>query len=102
MMRLSEFEIENIKKIAREIWGEQVDVYLFGSRTDDSKRGGDIDLYIHLTKEPDAKELMLQKAEFLGNLELLLGEQKIDVIIKNKFNKHLPIIKFAQSTGIAL
>ena len=43
-MRLTQGEIDTIVRIAREIYGWGVEVFLFGSRTDDSKRGGDIDL----------------------------------------------------------
>ena len=45
-MRLNSKEIQSIVRIAKEIYGEDVSVYLFGSRTDDTKRGGDIDLFI--------------------------------------------------------
>jgi predicted nucleotidyltransferase len=101
-MRLSEFEIDTIKNTAREIWGEQATVYLFGSRIDDSEKGGDIDLYIHLDEEPDTKSLMIQKASFLAMLEILLGEQKIDLLINTSYNTHLPIIKSAAEKGLAL
>ena len=39
-MRLSRKEIEIILKVANEIYGKGVKVYLFGSRTDENKRGG--------------------------------------------------------------
>ena len=38
-MRLTQGEIDTIVRIAREIYGWGVEVFLFGSRTDDSKRG---------------------------------------------------------------
>ena len=50
-MRLNSKEIQSIVRIAKEIYGEDVSVYLFGSRTDDTKRGGDIDLLIR-TESP--------------------------------------------------
>lgn len=101
-MRLLKSDIETIKQVAFEIWGKQALVYLFGSRTDDTRKGGDIDLYIQLNKEYSPRETMIQKAEFLAKLDLLLGEQKIDVLIKTPYNNDLPIIKTAQSTGILL
>ena len=45
-MRLTEFEINVIKQSARDIFGSDVQVFLFGSRVDDTKKCGDIDLYI--------------------------------------------------------
>ena len=44
-MRLSTKEINLIKNKVTTIFGETI-IYLFGSRIDDSKQGGDIDLYI--------------------------------------------------------
>jgi hypothetical protein len=74
-MRLSESEISIIKSVACQVCGNQTHIYLFGSRTDDSKRGGDIDLFINLEAGQEPKKIMLQKAEFLGKLDILLGEQ---------------------------
>ena len=68
IMRLSRKEIEVILSIARKIYGESVKVYLFGSRTDDSKKGGDIDL---LVRTPEGNK---------GVLKEILGDQKIDII----------------------
>ena len=41
-MRLQSKEIQTIIQIAKDIYGETVQVYLFGSRLNDEKRGGDI------------------------------------------------------------
>jgi len=101
-MRLSKSEINIIKNVACEVWGDQTMIYLFGSRTDDSKKGGDIDLFVDLEAEQEPKKIMLQKAEFLGKLDFLLGEQKIDLLVKTHYNNYLPIIRIAQITGIAL
>ena len=45
-MRLSKKEIQVILRVAKEIYGEGVEIYLFGSRINDEKKGGDIDLYV--------------------------------------------------------
>jgi uncharacterized protein len=46
IMRLTTFEITAINQNAKNIFGDAAKVYLFGSRVDDSKKGGDIDLYV--------------------------------------------------------
>ena len=45
-MRLSLTEIKAIIKSKNNSFGKSSKVYLFGSRVDDNKKGGDIDLYI--------------------------------------------------------
>lgn len=75
-------------------------IWLFGSRVDDTKRGGDIDLYIE-TQENDTRKLRDQKIKFLVNLEKKIGEQKIDVVIKTP-QKILPIHEEARKTGVLL
>lgn len=39
-MRLTEFEINAVKESAKEIFGPEVEIILFGSRVDDERRGG--------------------------------------------------------------
>jgi uncharacterized protein len=101
-MRLSKTEIEIIKQVAFDVWGNETLIYLFGSRVDDSKKGGDIDLFIQTYKETSPRKIMFQKAEFLAKLEILLGEQKIDVLIKTPYNDQLSIIKAAQYQGVLI
>ncbi len=79
-MRLSQFEIENIKVLAKHHFGDDVKVFLFGSRADNSKRGGDIDLFIQTNgRKPDIRS----KNEFTADLMLKIGEQKVDVVLDN-------------------
>ena len=96
-MRLSQFERDTIVTQAQEIFGSQTKVYLFGSRTDDSRRGGDIDLYI----VPVNKDNLWRKEVRLHTqLQLLLGEQKIDIVVAYDTNRMIE--KVALSTGIEL
>jgi len=46
-MRLSMLEVKAIKQTYDEVF-KYGDIYLFGSRVDDTQKGGDIDLYIDL------------------------------------------------------
>ena len=72
-MRFDEKEI--ILKIIRKKLGD-VKVYLFGSRTSDNKKGGDIDIYI------DKKLSSKEKIELLTEFTLNGIERKIDLISK--------------------
>lgn len=101
-MRLSDYYRNTIKQTAQEVWGNQVSVILFGSRIDDSKKGGDIDLLLQISGEEDLKTIVRKKINFLSRLDILLGEQKIDVIIATKENQYLKIVQTALQTGIKL
>ena len=76
-MRLQKKEIQTILQGARNIYGEEVKVYLFGSRLDNTKRGGDIDLLIRTDEE---KKGVLARIRMIAQLKFLLGDQKIDII----------------------
>ena len=96
-MRLSTFEITAIKQNAKNIFGDAAKVYLFGSRVDDSKKGGDIDLYVISENQDNLYE---KKIKFLSALDMSLGEQKIDVVIAK--DKKRPIEQEAIAKGIEL
>ena len=49
-MRLSIEESKMIRDSAVKYFGKNSKIYLFGSRTDDKKKGGDIDIYIETDK----------------------------------------------------
>lgn len=76
-MRLQKQEIQTILQVARNIYGEKVKVYLFGSRLDNTKRGGDIDLLIRTDEE---KKGVLARIRMIAQLKFLLGDQKFDII----------------------
>lgn len=72
-------------------------IYLFGSRVDDKRKGGDIDLYI----VPAANEgLAMKKIAFLTLLKRQIGEQKIDVVIDR--HRDRPIDRVAKREGVVL
>jgi predicted nucleotidyltransferase len=97
-MRLTSHQQTAIKKLTTEIFGSDARLMLFGSRVDDSKKGGDIDLYIE-TK--DADMTLDKKIRLLTALNLALDEQKIDLVVNN-FTKEKAIYTIAKQTGIEL
>lgn len=84
-MRITENEISAIKSLAKKVFGKETLVFLFGSRIDDDKKGGDIDLFI--TNKEKSKLTISSKIEFLTELKILIGEQKIDVVLDNAFTR---------------
>ncbi|KAF3978342.1 MAG: nucleotidyltransferase domain-containing protein [Methylococcales symbiont of Iophon sp. n. MRB-2018] len=95
-MRLTAQEIKSIQFCSAQFFPNSV-VYLFGSRVDDKKKGGDIDLYIE-TKLGDAFN---RKLNFTAKLKSLIGEQRIDVLI-NDGNENKHIFQTARRTGISI
>ncbi len=74
-MRLTELQIQTIKALSKKHVGSETKVYLFGSRTDDLKRGGDIDLLIRNKNE---QVLTLDaKIYFLAELKKGLAPRKL-------------------------
>jgi predicted nucleotidyltransferase len=92
-------QVDAIKRAAAEIYGDAAQVWLFGSRVDDQKRGGDIDLLIRSAE--GARHGLIDKIRLLGRLELMLGERKIDVVIETVDDRR-PIIQIAHTQGIRL
>ena len=79
-MRLSSKEKSIIKEQITMLFGE-ADVYLFGSRVDDAKKGGDIDLYI-IPQISD--KLFKKKMKIKVMLEDALDKPVDIVVAKNK------------------
>ena len=99
-MRLSDFEIESIKSLAKLHFGRNVKVFLFGSRTKNHLRGGDIDLFI--CNENGELLKIRTKIDFIADLILQIGEQKIDVVLENPATKDSGFLKTIYQTSIQL
>ena len=56
-------------------------VCLFGSRLDDTVRGGDIDLLVELPRPLPAEEIVERRTRFAARLYRRLGEQRIDIVV---------------------
>ncbi len=74
-MRLANEEQSAISNAIRQV-DAAASIYLFGSRTDDTAKGGDIDLLV-LSKKID----LMAKLEILAQLHQKLGDRKIDIAI---------------------
>jgi predicted nucleotidyltransferase len=74
-MRLNSFYRKAITTVFYDIF-HTGSIYLFGSRVDDSAKGGDTDLYLEI----DEKSTFEKKIQFLSRLKRIIGEQKIDTV----------------------
>jgi predicted nucleotidyltransferase len=96
-MRLSRKKVEVIKAEVEDVFGQDAQVWLFGSRVDDSIRGGDIDLLV----EADAgvEEAFNKELQLHARLVRRLGDQKIDIVIHRLGAPLLPIHESALRSG---
>ena len=97
-MRLNDNEKNKIIATARFYFGSQIQLYLFGSRVDDHKKGGDIDLYLEAQEEIDLQT----QINFLAAIYKNITQRKVDLLIKMPSSKPLAIYKTAKQEGILL
>ena len=95
-MRITEQQRKVIVNVAHQMFGESASVRLFGSRADDAKRGGDIDLYIEPQRAVGALEIARARRIMEDALEI-----KVDLVVKNG-DLMLPIFDIAKRTGVML
>jgi len=99
-MRISSVEADKVKTAAERCFGAGTVVRLFGSRADDARRGGDIDLQIIAADE--AAVSLDGELKFRAALEDEIGEQRIDLELRKSTDPERPIDVIARSTGIIL
>lgn len=68
-MRLTQQQRESVIELVRQHLGERACVFLYGSRLDDARRGGDVDLAIEAAVTPS----LLEQAALKLALEGMLG-----------------------------
>ncbi len=97
-MRLTKKTKESIIHYAQEYFGNNIKLYLFGSRVDDSKKGGDIDLLI----ETNEKTGIEKEISFLRAIYKNITSRKIDLLVKTPYREDKPIYHTAIDEGIRL
>ncbi len=94
-VRLKEEEIKAIKDIIQS-FDKEARVYIYGSRTDLSKKGGDIDILVVSPKISLEQELKI-KAKLL----VALGDRKIDLVVsKNPEENPFTDLIYSQAVEI--
>lgn len=99
-MRLTPEQVDAIKQTAHAVLGACARVTLFGSRVDDSKKGGDIDLLF------ETDQLLDNRVATIGAIYVALirklGDRKIDILIQDPATPPAPVLAIAKQTGILL
>ena len=99
-MRLSDHDRQAIRRVTTEVAGAHARLLLFGSRTRDDLRGGDIDLLVELPA-------ITPERWALGNrlgarLQRAIGLRKIDILVADPATPNSPVLAAARRDGIAL
>ena len=93
-MRLKDEEKQVILQTIHSI-DPNAKIYLFGSRVNDSDKGGDIDLLVFSRKISYGDKLTVKK-----NIFSLLEEQKIDLIVTKDGSE--PFVRMVLEQGVQL
>lgn len=99
MARLSHQEIQALIDATHECFGKSARIWLYGSRADDQKKGGDIDLYIETEKKEHIVESTLKMRGLIWDV---FGEQKIDIIVRETSKEMNPMHVIAKESGVDL
>ncbi len=99
-MRLTESQVQIIKQVVSIFAGEGAQVMLFGSRIDDDKKGGDVDLLVTLNDEVEHPAEL--SAKISARLIRLFQGRKVDVLLSAPNLKTLPIHSIARHKGVLL
>lgn len=95
-MRLSTAELQSVRSILVAL-DPNGRIYLYGSRTDDKRRGGDIDVYLQASRPIDLKTQLGTQYR----LELAC-DTRVDLLVKNPEQAMQPIHQIAVEQGILL
>ena len=101
-IRLSDYEIESVKYLFSKYFLKKDRIWVFGSRANINRKGGDIDFYIETYKK-DVDDAIDSQIKFISDLENKIGEQKIDVVLNILESSYTtPIYYIAKNTGIQI
>jgi predicted nucleotidyltransferase len=99
-MRLTPQQRRILRDEATAAFGADACVRLFGSRVDDSARGGDIDL--HVEADGSYEDLLKRELRLHTRLMRKLGDRRVDIVVQRRGAPMRPVDESAHATGIAL
>ncbi len=95
-MRLEAKEVEAIGEETRRS-DPSAEIYLFGSRTDDFAKGGDIDLLV-LSDTLGFRDVLQLRTRILDRI----GWQQLDLLVRRRDQISEPLSVMAKETGVKL
>jgi predicted nucleotidyltransferase len=99
-MRLSPEHQAIIRRAVARTFGPQGEIWVFGSRVDDSALGGDLDLYVEADGDPG--DILDRELRLYAELQRELGEQRIDIVTRRRSSPERPIHREAKRMGVRL
>ena len=99
-MRLTEKQVASIKTATTEIFGPEARVWLFGSRADDSRRGGDVDLMVEAAETLNAPAVLA--ARLSARVSRGMHGRHVDVVVHAPGSPEQPIHRAARTHGVRL
>ncbi len=100
-MRITEQERKAALDEISARFGKGSHVWLFGSRTDDSKRGGDVDIYVEVEQAPGGSRVR-SRIDATVALEDIFSGVSVDLVVRYRQDPEKPIHRIAKDTGVAL
>jgi predicted nucleotidyltransferase len=103
-MRMTARQLERVRAATARHFGPDARLWLFGSRVDDSRRGGDYDLYLEVGPL-DARTLVDAKLAMLAELHATpeFEDERIDLVVRRlDSGPEQPIHRCARTQGVPL
>lgn len=95
-MRLGANELAAIREEVRRLDAE-AEIYLYGSRADDTALGGDIDLLV-VSDALGFRDVLRLRTRIMDRI----GWQQLDLAVRRRNQADEPLTALAQATGIKL
>lgn len=99
-MRITSEQQALIKAVIQKVLGRDATVSLFGSRLDDSKRGGDVDLLVEMPSPVDSR--VMTEARLAARIERALEGRQVDVLLVDPTTVLQPAHLAARAHGVRL
>jgi len=99
-VRLTQPQVKAIKSATAEIFGPDTRVWLFGSRADDSRRGGDVDLLVETDQALDDPGRLA--ARLSARVSRGMYGRHVDVVVRAPGMAEQPRHQIARAQGVRL